>query len=141
MPASTKAATKAKLDTPAKLSLRQIRALDMMTTDFMTDTDIAKELKIARQTIWGWKKEPLFRDTLEQLRADGEENLRHARPGNDAHAMKCLRELMSSASDPVKFGAIKFYWENLSKKQPANFSEAEELIYRALRKSEEEGGE
>jgi hypothetical protein len=81
-----------------KLTSKQLQALPLMAQG-MSGTDLAKEVSVTPQTVSGWKKDPVFMATLNQLKMDYLESARCQLQQSPSKAVQTLLDLMENSSN------------------------------------------
>ena len=84
-----------------KLTVKQLQAVELMISTAMTHAEIAKELKVSRETVSRWSRKPDFRQELE----------RENRERFKTMAVEARRELdrlaFQSKNDQVRLAAVR----------------------------------
>jgi len=81
-----------------KLTSKQLKALPLMAQG-MSGVDVAKEVNVAAQTVSGWKNDPEFMATLNQLKMEALEGARCQLNQSPSKAVQTLLNLMENSSN------------------------------------------
>lgn len=102
---------------PRKLKPVQLKAMDLILTG-MPLQEVAEQLGVSRQTISEWKNHhPEFKERLEALCDEAEEDLRYSVPMNDAFMLSALRNLATEGPHESRLKAVQFYFDRFGLKR------------------------
>lgn len=85
------------VDYTRALTPKQARAAILLVEQEMTPTKVAESVEVDPRTIRNWRRQPVFRRSLEQLRARRAGQLRLEAEAENAAARRSQRELRQKA--------------------------------------------